>query len=703
MNVSIALLYLIPTAVIIGYIYWYTMKRASRLSASFPFVKTKQRKLNPEERQAIAAYLRGLDTASESADPMLTLRHQRLMPQGDRVYSVTHAITRYALAGDTPSQHRYFLDNQEIHLPACWEKYIADENSLELIKTATLPLVITINGHTLAESLHSQQLPTPTLGGAASIRRSEGDQVDLCGVRRETLAEYQLHQRSGARRAIPTALALILLGVALIVPPTLMPWLLALATPFLGWGLWCLYRKPSAGQCKEIHLLRGTPKRWGLFGESCGEQLSNISVGTLDLLYPPHWQPYIHPDIGHPTDIEIYQNRQVVRQGRFLSLSDEATQFPLQPWGRNALLGAAALIALLLLLTTQSLTIPLKISTAWLHGAQTLSATSVKQLTEMPLQVGDILDLRGSGTCHVPAFYQEGERYPFMPFDCSAIYWGTASPMAEPSSDTIDNAAALQSTVTRQLTAGDSDSKVSPALASAIQKSGMILLDDFVGIVLKTEALCAQKNECTRLKNSLVNLGNSKSWPALLKKAHGGGLEGVNVLMRPASARQLTNIVNSAVSSFYYRETHKAAQQLAVTPPGGVLISSDEGHQWVAHPQPSVSLYNYSPVDQWRELENLSRLLLNTPFRAHGVITEISTDANGTRHIMLHSQPAGLTLWRYLLMTPLLLALCVTLAVNATLFVRRLRGALARIPAIQHYYEQCINHKIIPFDLPPRP
>lgn len=136
----------------------------------------------------------------------------------------------------------------------------------------------------------------------------------------------------------------------------------------------------------------------------------------------------------------------------------------------------------------------------------------------MPLQVGDILDLRGNGMCHVPTFYKEGERYPFMPFDCSAIYWGTASPMAEPSSDTIDNAAALQSTVTLQLTVGDSDSKVSPALASAIQKSGMILLDDFVGIVLKTEALCAQKNECTRLKNSLVNLGNSKSWPALLKK-----------------------------------------------------------------------------------------------------------------------------------------------------------------------------------------
>ncbi|MDA6076675.1 intracellular growth attenuator family protein [Edwardsiella anguillarum] len=115
---------------------------------------------------------------------------------------------------------------------------------------------------------------------------------------------------------------------------------------------------------------------------------------------------------------------------------------------------------------------PLKISSAWLHGAQTLSATSVKQLTEMPLQVGDILDLRGNGMCHVPAFYQEGERYPFMPFDCSTIYWGTASPMADPSSDTINNAAALQSTVTRQLTASDSDSKVSPARPAPFRNRG---------------------------------------------------------------------------------------------------------------------------------------------------------------------------------------------------------------------------------------
>lgn len=84
------------------------------MSASFPFVKTKLRKLSQQERQAIAAYLYALNRATENAESDLPLLHQRLMPQDERVYSLTHAITRYALAGDPPSQHRYFLDSQEI-------------------------------------------------------------------------------------------------------------------------------------------------------------------------------------------------------------------------------------------------------------------------------------------------------------------------------------------------------------------------------------------------------------------------------------------------------------------------------------------------------------------------------------------------------------------------------------------------------------
>lgn len=69
----------------------------------------------------------------------------------------------------------------------------------------------------------------------------------------------------------------------------------------------------------------------------------------------------------------------------------------------------------------------------------------------------------------------------------------------------------------------------------------MVLLDDFGDIVLKTADLCSAKDDCVRLKNALVNLGNSKDWDALVKRANAGKLDGVNVLLRPVSAESLDN------------------------------------------------------------------------------------------------------------------------------------------------------------------
>ena len=92
-----------------------------------------------------------------------------------------------------------------------------------------------------------------------------------------------------------------------------------------------------------------------------------------------------------------------------------------------------------------------------------------------------------------------------MPFDCSQIVWNDAPPLPLPESDVVNKATALTQTLNRQLhPKTDDDSRVSPALCSAIQKSGMVLLDDFGEIVLKTQDLCSA-HECVRLKNALVN------------------------------------------------------------------------------------------------------------------------------------------------------------------------------------------------------
>ncbi|WP_312543872.1 IgaA/UmoB family intracellular growth attenuator, partial [Pantoea eucalypti] len=417
--------------------------------------------------------------------------------------------------------------------------------------------------------------------------------------------------------------------------------------------------------------------------------------GIIDLAYPPHWQPYVAHDLGQVTDVEIYLNRQVVRQGRFLSLQDEVKNFPIQRWRKNVVLACGSLLVLTMLVTWIPLTMPIKLSLAWARGTDSLEVSSVDKLSNVALNIGDNLKVSGTGMCSVPDNYQSNRSYAYMPFDCSAIYWNNATPLPQPQSDIIDKAAALLETTTKQLhPETNTDPKLNPQLASAIQKSGMILLDDFSDLVMKTQDLCNQPQDCMRLKNALVNLGNAKDWEALMRRADSGQLNGMNVLLRPVSAEALENLVNTATSTFFFRETRRAAENLNSPPPGGFLIVSDEGRQLVNQPQPTVSLFDLDPPSQWRELQRLSTVLLHTPFSASGIITSISTDANGTRHIVLHNEPDAMAQWRYLGTVLLLLMLLTCGIINGLLALRRMHRNRQRMIDIQQYYEKCFNHNL---------
>ncbi|MYO03914.1 Intracellular growth attenuator protein igaA, partial [Salmonella enterica subsp. enterica serovar Typhimurium] len=286
---------------------------------------------------------------------------------------------------------------------------------------------------------------------------------------------------------------------------------------------------------------------------------------------------------GQKTDIDIYMDRHVVRQGRFLSLHDEVKHFPLQHWLRSAVIGAGALLVLLLLTIWVPLDMPFKLTISWLKGAQTVEATSVAKLEEAGLRVGDTLRINGTGMCniHLPWLWSPCR----IPAEAAGLrysrLWNNASPLPLPESDTVTKATALAEAVNRQLHPQEGDTKINPQLASAIQKSGMVLLDDFAEIVLKTEALCTGEEECVRLKNALVNLGNTKDWPSLVKRASEGKLDGINVLLRPVSAESLDNLVIASTAPFFVRETSRAAQSLNSPPPGGFMIISDEGKDMV--------------------------------------------------------------------------------------------------------------------------
>ncbi|EIR3035907.1 intracellular growth attenuator protein IgaA [Salmonella enterica] len=680
--------------------------RVKSRRGSLPWISAFQdaqtRKLLPEERSAVENYLDNLSqiqqvpgpTGASAAPISLTLN-----AESNSVVILTHSITRYGITTDDPNKWRYYLDSVEVHLPPFWEQYINDENNVELILTDTLPLVISLNGHTLQEYMQESRgyALQNTASTQASIRGEESEQIELLNIRQETHEEYALSRPAGLREALLIVTSFFLFFFCLITPDVFVPWMIGGAILLLAAGLWGLFAPPSKSALREIHCLRGTPRRWGLFGENNQEQINNISLGIIDLIYPAHWQPYITQDLGQQTDIDIYLDRHVARQGRFLSLHDEVKNFPLQHWLRSTVIAIGSLLVLFMLLFWIPLDMPIKFTLSWMKGAQTIEATTVKQLEEAGVRVGDTLHLSGKGMCniHSGATWSGQSNSPFMPFDCSQIIWNDAPALPLPESDLVNKAMALSQAVNRQLhPKPEDDSRVSASLRSAIQKSGMVLLDDFGDIVLKSADLCAAEDECVRLKNALVNLGNSKDWNALVKRANAGKLDGVNVLLRPVSAESLENLVTTSTAPFISRETARAAQSLNSPAPGGFLIVSDEGSELVDQAWPSTSLYDYPAQEQWSAFQRLAQTLMQTPFSAEGIVTSVYTDANGTQHIGLHRIPDKSGWWRYLGTTLLMLAMIVSAVYNGVQAFRRYQRHRTRMADIQEYYESCLNPRL---------
>ena len=694
---------MLACALIAGWWFRRRSQRRYRLPYLNAFTGASTRKLTAEERSAIEQYLESFNriqqmpaTGASAAPVSLSLN-----AESNTVLCLTRSITRYGITTDDPNKWRYYLDSVEVHLPPFWEQYINDENSVELIHTDAIPLVIALNGHSIAE--YVQEAPHLALehvsSTQASIRGEETEQIELLNIRQETHEEYALSRPDGIREALLIVAAFLLFFFCLLSPDVFAPWLAGGGVLLLAAGLWGLFAPPAKNALREIHCLRGTPKRWGLFGENDQDHVNNISMGIIDLIYPRHWQPWLAQDLGQKTDVDIYLDRHVVRQGRYLSLHDEVKNFPLQHWLRSTVIACGAALVLAMLIFLVPLDMPIKFTLSWIKGAQTIEATSVEQLENAGVRVGDTLNLKGTGMCniHAPGNWNARQSSPFAPFDCSQLIWNDAAPLPLPESDTVNKATALTQALSRQLHPKPEDiTRVSPALRSAIQKSGMILLDDFGDIVLKTQDLCAEADECIRLKNALVNLGNSKDWEALVKRATNGRLDGVNVLLRPVSAESLENLVATSTAPFVMRETSRAAQALNSPAPGGFVIVSDEGSDLVDQPYPPVALYDYPAQEQWEEFQRLAQMLMRTPFSAEGVVTGIFTDANGTRHIELHRIPDSAVLWRYIATSLLMLAMVVCIIWNGVMALRRYQRSRTRLAEIQQYYENCLNPKLVP-------
>ena len=228
---------ILTCAVLVG---WLLRKRTKRLQLpwlhQFPGATT--RKLTDEERLGVENYLSYLnqDLQMPASGATIAPTVLALTPQSNTVFTLTRAITRYGITTDDPNKWRYFLDSVEVHLPPFWEQHITDENSIELIATDDVPLVIGLNGHSL--KTYSPENKSFALESSsstqASIRGEETEQIELLNIRQETHEEYALSRPDGIREAVLIVASFLLFFFCLVTPDVFAPWLAGGGVLFLG-------------------------------------------------------------------------------------------------------------------------------------------------------------------------------------------------------------------------------------------------------------------------------------------------------------------------------------------------------------------------------------------------------------------------------------------------------------------------------------
>lgn len=250
--------------------------RVKSRRGSLPWISAFQdaqtRKLLPEERSAVENYLDNLSqiqqvpgpTGASAAPISLTLN-----AESNSVVILTHSITRYGITTDDPNKWRYYLDSVEVHLPPFWEQYINDENNVELILTDTLPLVISLNGHTLQEYMQESRgyALQNTASTQASIRGEESEQIELLNIRQETHEEYALSRPAGLREALLIVASFLLFFFCLITPDVFVPWMIGGAILLLAAGLWGLLRRRRKARCGKFTVCGNAPPLGTVWGE----------------------------------------------------------------------------------------------------------------------------------------------------------------------------------------------------------------------------------------------------------------------------------------------------------------------------------------------------------------------------------------------------------------------------------------------------
>ncbi|WP_336431808.1 IgaA/UmoB family intracellular growth attenuator [Providencia rettgeri] len=179
------------------------------------------RKMIDSDYQTISQYLNYCAAISTN-----TSQHPWQIKKNSIIATVCHSLTRFNLRQEQGNSWRYFIDTIEVQLPSQLEPFLQRQNVMEIVETDHLPLIISMNSHSLKDFSSEWQtgMPIDSTWPDAAIQERGQHSIERLKVRKETNEEHRLHHSTGWLGAAIICLSFLFGYLTLVSIPLLQEW-----------------------------------------------------------------------------------------------------------------------------------------------------------------------------------------------------------------------------------------------------------------------------------------------------------------------------------------------------------------------------------------------------------------------------------------------------------------------------------------------
>lgn len=301
---------------------------------------------------------------------------------GDEVYLIKGKFDRHGITVNHNTIWHNFIGGLEVTLDDRGLNYTQDYNIAEVVKTKKQPVVMNFNNIFSLVGIHKAEtrLEKGEIGNFSEKEEIGEEGIKLIANRKQTQEEIEgLEMLSAGLTGVFTMMTAFLILSFCFFLGKYAQWAGWLGFFLFAYSIWRIWREPRLPKAAPVRCLRGKPEILAQFQKDDGTIQSVVArMGDLELTYDRNWLPFMAELSGKTTEVELTEDRRLLRFGPHLSVAEEERQFPSNSYFRHmgmAILSVIVLISCLFFTFDLSTSLPQSLS--WLQGGMSYQSFAV--------------------------------------------------------------------------------------------------------------------------------------------------------------------------------------------------------------------------------------------------------------------------------------------------------------------------------------